>query len=318
MTVTNLRVPILFYTELTDHEQPDSFVLHHIPNHCYRISLKLTMPSRSSTVYKGHTMTERDVKQANKTTMYLLGGLKRPKDAWLIAAQAEKDKEDAQTKRSSKRKALDAIPPPNTKRPKKAALTKEEQEKKRLEQRARYNKKRREDRAKAKEQKQANADLAGSDVGIRAQRSNTTSTEDTCRPEAVSESQTSPQIQGNQEQITVSHSSYGHDSESVQLSLAPKHDDSTDDILADALADELGKAFCDEPSGMEDSYKPEEFEESEESEGPEGPEESEQETEEPEQETEEAGEHETSDECGLFEEPQMSGEPSESEESEEE
>lgn len=112
------------------------------------------MPTRSTTNYVSHAMTEMEVKQANKTTMFLLGGSKRPKAAWIAVAQAQKDLEDAQRRNSIKRKAPEPIKSLNSKRSRKSALSQEEKEQKLKEQRARYNEKRRKARAELRKKKQ--------------------------------------------------------------------------------------------------------------------------------------------------------------------
>ena len=113
------------------------------------------MPSRTTTNYIGHAMTEMEIKQANKTTMFVLGGLRRPKEAWIVAAQAQKDLEDARERNGNKRKIPLTIEAPNPKRCRKSVLSQEEKDRKLQEQRACYNKKRREARAELRKKRQS-------------------------------------------------------------------------------------------------------------------------------------------------------------------
>ena len=113
------------------------------------------MPSRTTTNYVGRAMTEMEIKQANKTTMFVLGGLRRPKEAWIVAAQAQKEKEDARQRRSNQRKIPFPTEAPNAKRYRKSALSQEEKDRKLQEQRSRYNQKRREARAELRKKRQS-------------------------------------------------------------------------------------------------------------------------------------------------------------------
>lgn len=131
------------------------------------------MPSRTTTNYTGHAMTEIEIKQANKTTMFVLGGLRRPKEAWIVAAQAQKEIEDAREKNANKRKIPAPTEAPIAKRCRKSVLSQEEKDRKLQEQRSRYNQKRREARAELRKKKQHTLERTVSDKQPKTSRLST-------------------------------------------------------------------------------------------------------------------------------------------------
>ena len=187
------------------------------------------MPTRSTTNYIGHTMTEMEIKQANKTTMFVLGGLRRPKEAWIVTAQAQKDLEDAQQRSVNKRKAPEPIAPPNAKRSRKAVVSQEEKDQKLQEQRARYNEKRRKARAELRKKKQTITRQKDTAQQPKAAQPSvkTTATKEPCITHTkISEQQMQQNNQPQQKEL-------------IDLTGCDSENSCTNDELADLIAAEL-------------------------------------------------------------------------------